>query len=132
MQDFIQSAVGQLGIDEGTAQSATSSLLGLLKDQGDDAAAGQLMSALPGADGLARQAGGAVGGLGGAMGGLGAMLGGSAGSAMGAVSALQSSGLSGDQLGPFVSMFVGYAREKAGPDVVERLLSSVPALKQLI
>ena len=50
----------------------------------------------------------------------------------GALAALQGSGLSASQAGPFVKMLVGYARQKPGPEIVERVLDKVPALKSMM
>ena len=49
-----------------------------------------------------------------------------------ALAALQGSGLSASQARPFVKMRVDYARQKAGREIVERVLDEVPALKSMV
>jgi hypothetical protein len=50
MQEFIQSAVSQLGINEDQAKSATGGLLNFLKNQGGGNEAQSLIANLPGAE----------------------------------------------------------------------------------
>jgi hypothetical protein len=129
MQEFIQSAVSRLGIGEDQAKSATGGLLNFLKEQGDGNDVQALIAKLPGAEGLMKSAGSSrTGGGGGMLGGLTSAMGQSGG----ALAALHGSGLSTDQAGPFVNMLIDYARQKAGPDLVERVLAKVPALKALM
>jgi hypothetical protein len=127
MQDFIQSAVSQLGINEDQAKSATGGLLNFLKNQGNGNVQA-LIAKLPGAEGLMQDAGSSESGGGGMLGGLGSKLGGSGG----ALAALQGSGLDASQAGPFVKMLVDYAKQKAGPELVEQVIAKVPALKTLM
>jgi hypothetical protein len=133
MQEFIQSAVSQLGINEDQAKSATGGLLNFLKNQGGGNEAQSLIANLPGAEdviqstGSSSESSGTLGG-GGMMGGLTSAMGQSGG----ALAALQGSGLSASQAGPFVKMLVDYARQKAGPEIVERVIDKVPAIKAMI
>ena len=59
------------------------------------------------------------------------MLGGDAGSALGTLSGIASSGFSMDKVGSLVSMFMGFAKSNAGEGVVSKLLSQVPELSKL-
>ena len=133
MQEFIQSAVSQLGINEDQAKSATGGLLNFLKNQGGGNEAQSLIAKLPGAEdviqstGSSSESSGTLGG-GGMMGGLTSAMGQSGG----ALAALQDSGLSASQAGPFVKMLVDYARQKAGSEIVERVVDKVPAIKAMI
>jgi hypothetical protein len=52
IQDFISSAASQIGAPESDVQSATSSLLGVIKDQADSGDASALLSKIPGAEAL--------------------------------------------------------------------------------
>ena len=119
MQEFIQSAVSQLGINEDQARSATGGLLNFLKNQSGGNEAQTLIAKLPGAEVVMQSAGassessGTFGG--GMLGGLTSAMGQSGG----ALAALQGSGLSASQAGPFVKMLVDYARQKAGPEIVD-------------
>ena len=65
-----------------------------------------------------------LGGLGGAASALGLGTGGAAG----LLGALQQSGLSMAAAPQLVSLFMGYAKTKAGPDLVNRVASAVPGL----
>ena len=136
MQDFIQLAASQLGVSTDVAEKATSGILGILKgkDSGDDG--DKLLAAIPGAEQLTGKSGGGalggLGGLGGALGGVSSMLGGSAGSGLGALTGLQASGLDAAKIGPFLGMFVEYAKQKASPELVAGFLKSMPAIKGLL
>lgn len=133
MQEFIQSAVSQLGINEDQAKSATGGLLNFLKNQGGGNEAQSLIAKLPGAEdviqstGSSSESSGTLGG-GGMMGGLTSAMGQSGG----ALAALQGSEFSASQAGPFVKMLIDYARQKAGPEIVERVVDKVPAIKAMI
>lgn len=137
MQDFIQDAVGKLGIGKDTAEAATGGLLGLIKEHADPGDAVDMLSKLPGAEALIKSAagggdsggGGLLGGIGDALGGA---LGGGASSALGAVQALTKTGLSADKLGGFVELFKNFALPKLGPDLLKRLLGKVPGLGSLL
>jgi hypothetical protein len=134
MLDFVELASKQLGIDAGTATSATSGVLNLLKGQDSGSAGDNLLAAIPGAqDFLSSNSGGGGGGgaLGGLMGGLGSMMGGSGG-AVGALASLAAGGLDTNKIGPFVSMFVDYAKQKAGPELVEKFLKAMPSIGQML
>ena len=132
MQEFINSVVNQLGVNEETAQSATGKALKLLKDHGGDATT-KLLSALPGAEGLIGAAdSGSGGGLGASLGGLGSALTGKLGGTAGALAALQGSGLDAGKMGSFVKMLVDYAKQKAGVELVDQVLEKVPDVKGMI
>ena len=132
MQDFIQSVVSQLGITEDQAKSATGGLLNFLKEQKDTSEVQALIAKLPGAESLMQSSGssGESGG-GGLLGGVAAGLGAKLGSAGGALAILQGSGIDAGKMGPFVNMLVDYAKQKAGPELVEKVIAQVPALKGL-
>jgi hypothetical protein len=108
-------------------------LLNFLKNQGGGNEAQSLIAKLPGAEdviqstGSSSESSGTLGG-GGMMGGLTSAMGQSGG----ALAALRGSGLSASQAGPFVKMLVDYARQKAGPEIVERVVDKVPAIKAMI
>lgn len=130
MQDFIQLAASQLGVGSDVAEKATLSVLNILqsKDSGEDG--DKLLASIPGAEQLAsKAAGGSLGGLAGALGGVSSMLGGAAGSGLGTLAGLQSSGLDTAKIGPFLSMFIEYAKQKAGPELVDSFLNSMPSIK---
>ena len=134
MQDFIRSAAQQLNLPENTIQSASGAVLGVIQSQGGEDGA-SLLQALPGASDLAKNAGAPANGANGVIGSLlskvTSMLGGG-GNTLGLISALSQSGLGAQEQGRFISMFVDFAKQKAGADVVSRLLSKIPELGQLL
>ena len=75
MQDFIQSVVQNLGVDQGTASKATGGALQLLKQHTDGADFSALLDKLPGAADLLKAAPALSGGGEGGGGMLGGMLG---------------------------------------------------------
>jgi hypothetical protein len=134
MDEFIQMAVQHLGISEDTARKATGGLLSFLQKHADSGSVQELFAKVPGAKELVQhapqQGGEGKGGggmLGGALGAASEKIGGAAG----LMGVLKQSGLDADKIGPFVNKFVQFVRDKAGPGVADKLLSSVPQLKKL-
>jgi hypothetical protein len=133
MQQFIQQAMQALGTPEDATTAATSGLLRFLDQNGPKAEVAQLLDALPGARDLIALAtpaaattnGGMAAGLGGALSALGGL---GSGGAAGLLGAIQQSGLSMGAAPQLVSLFVGFAKTKAGPDLVGRVTSAVPGL----
>ncbi|MCW5697103.1 MAG: DUF2780 domain-containing protein [Bauldia sp.] len=131
MDEFIKLATDKLGIDSSTATGAVGALLGLIKKEGDPGAVGDLFSKLPGASALAGAP--AEGGGGGLVGKIGGMLGGLVGGGGGeGIAGLAASGLSPDKVPGFVSTFIDWIKQKVGPDIVDRIVSSIPALKAIV
>lgn len=132
MQDFIKIVVDNLGTDEKTAKSATGGLLGLIQQHADKADADELMGKLPGAADLLTQTSGGGGGLlGGITSQLGSALGGGAGTALSVAGVLGGSGLDSGIFGKFVSLFLTFAKQKAGQELIGRLLGKIPELAKL-
>ncbi len=161
MQDFINMAVKQLGINEGQAKSATGGVLGMLQGQMGGGDFSKLMGMLPGAQDMLKGApggaapasggggiGGALGGLlggnkggaggGGGGGGLGNLasmatsaLGGKGGGAGALLGILGNSGLTGDKAGGFVKLFMDYVSGKGGGDLLKGAMGGVD-LKSLL
>ena len=137
MQEFITLAMGQLGTLEETTKAATGVVLNFLSKNALSGDVKELMAKLPGAEQMVSEAPAAASAAGAGGGMLGSLVakatsafGG--GGASGLVGTLQAAGLDVGKAGPFVSMFVGYAREKAGADSVSRITSNVPALAEMI
>lgn len=153
MQDFINMAVKQLGINEGQAKSATGGVLGMLQGQMGGGDFQKLMGLLPGAQDLMKgaTAGGGGGGGGGIAGALGGMLGGkSGGGGLGGLanmasgllggdkggggagqllSLLGNSGLSGDTAGGFLKLFIDYVGGKGGGDLLKGVTGNMDIAK---
>ena len=125
MQDLIDRIVEKTGLAPELAEKATGIMLSLVKTQGDKAKVTQLFDAIPGAGERAQLHGG-DGARGGGL--LGMLGGGMMGGPLAAVSKLQSSGLSMDQIKVLGKETLGYAKEKAGEDLVKDVASSIPGI----
>ena len=140
MQELITNIVTKVGIDEGMATTAVGIILNMFSGAGPADKVGQMMDAMPGAGDLmsaassaTESAGDAGGGM---LGGLGGMVAGALGGGdnpmMAALGQLQSQGLSMDQAKQVGQEVAGYAREKAGDDLVSEIASSIPGLDAVL
>ncbi len=135
MEELISRITSSLGIDESLAAKAVGIIFNLLQSAGPEDKVSQLLKAIPGASDLIGSSDTGGGGLGAMMGSLGGMMGGSMGGAMGAMSALnelKEAGLSTDQVQNLGSEVLGFAKEKAGEDLVGDIVSQIPGLDQFI
>ncbi len=153
MDELIARITDAVGIEEETAQTAIGVILNFLNQEGPDEAMAQLVGAIPGAEellaslaegegddgdgggllgalgGLAGGAGGA-GGLGALAGAVGGLMGGQTGGLMAAASDLMSAGLDMGQIQGVTQEVVGFAREKAGDEVVAQIMAQIPGMDQ--
>lgn len=137
MDEFINMAVKQLGISKEAGTSATGGMLGLLQKQLGGGDFSKVFGAIPGASQLAGSSGGAGAGgagglLGSALGAIGSKVGIDLGGAAGLLGVLGKSGLSTDQFGPFVKLFMEFVKGKSGGGATDLLMSKLPELKKLI
>ena len=139
MEDFIRQAAEKLNVSEDSTRSATGSLLDIIKDNSESKDFQELLGKVPGASNLVGQpaeqaaAGSSGGGLFGSISkAAGSLLGGKAGSAMDVITSLSNSGLNGEKGTGFITQFVGYLKEKAGGDLLNRVLGKIPQLKSLL
>lgn len=149
MEELIGRITAAVGIDESTAQTAIGVILGFLNKEGPSDAVSELLAAIPGAQdmlaglgdaetdtggGLGGALGGLLGGSGGGLGGLagavGGLMGGSGGGLMAAASELMGAGLDMDQIQGTTQEIVGFAREKAGDEVVSQIMAQIPGMDQ--
>lgn len=150
MEELIGRITAAVGIDESTAQTAIGVILGFLNKEGPSDAVSQLLAAIPGAEdmlaglsdaGANEAAGGGLGGaLGGLLGGSGGGLGGLAGAVgglmggqgglMAAAGELMGAGLNMDQIQGTTQEIVGFAREKAGDELVGQIMAQIPGMDQ--
>lgn len=121
MQELVNQAVVRLGVSEDAVTRALQSLLGLLGEQTEQPAVTQLLDALPGAAALLRR-----------FAAIEELQSGKPGGPLQTFSAMQDSGLNEDQLGVLGGMFIGFAQEKAGPELVDEVLEQVPALNVVL
>jgi hypothetical protein len=126
MEELITRIVANVGIDDATAHQAVRIILSFLYQQGDREKVTALADKIPGAaeyieaseDGSAAT----LGGLGGLMGG----------GAMEVLGKLQAIGLGMGQIQGVTKETVDFARDKAGADIVNDIVSSIPGLGQFV
>lgn len=126
MDELIGRITQNVGIDETTARSAVRTILSFLYQEGDREKVVAMVERLPGAEGYVEQtdddSSASLGGLGGLMGG----------GAMAVVGNLQSLGLGMGQIQGVAGETVGFARERAGADLVDDVIRSIPGLSQFV
>lgn len=136
MQEFIQAAAKQLGIDASIAEKATGVVLGFIKSKLGGSDFGELAGKIPGLNDLAdkgdTESGKGAGGLlGGVMNMASSAIGGEAGDALALTGKLKDTGLDVGKFGSFGTMLVDFIKDKAGEGMVETILSKLPELKKL-
>jgi hypothetical protein len=100
-------------------------ILSFLKQEGDQASVATLLERMPGAADYIEAGGASDDGLG----GLGSMMG---GGAMAVLGKLQGLGLGMGQIQSVATETINFAREKAGVDVVNGIVDSIPGLGQFV
>ena len=126
--------ISQLGVTQPQAEGGIGALLSSAKGTMGDTKYGDLMSMLPGLNGLADKAPGAVSASGGSLGGLasaaGGLLGGSSGNSLAGVgqiaSMFESLGLSPEMVGQFSKLLLDYAQSEGGAKAFELLKGALP------
>jgi len=133
MEEFTQFVSAKLGVSEATVRNAVKVILEFAQKKLPAEDFEKLISHLPGATTLLSEPKAATGGDAGGLSGLiGGFLGGDLADAAKAFTDLQKAGLSSAQVGPFLDIFLTKAREVAGPETVDALLSKVPALQNFL
>ena len=126
MDELITRIVSNVGVDTATAREAVRIILSFLYQQGDREKVAALASNIPGAaefmEATEDDSASTLGGLGGLMGG----------GAMEVLGKLQSIGLGMGQIQAVTKETVDFAREKAGADVVNDIVGSIPGLGQFV
>ncbi len=124
MQALIDRVVAATGLPENRARRAVGMTLFLIRKEGNQKKVDELFAKLPGAQELAVENGDEAGRGGGFLGALGGMMGGP----LAAVSKLKAAGLSMSEIKALGTEVLAYAREKAGPEIVREVASSIPGL----
>ena len=126
MEELIQRIVSNVGVDDGTARDAVRIILSFLFQEGDREKVAFLAQRIPGSEAFIETSEddsmGTLGGLGGMMGG----------GAMAVLGKLQGLGLGMGQIQGVTQETVSFAREKAGRDVVDDVVASIPGLSQFV
>jgi len=133
MDELIARIAANVGIDESLAKTAVGIILKFLNKDGPADKVAPLLDALPGARELLAAQPGKESSGGGLLGGIGSLLGGLGGGmgAMAALSEMSSAGLDMDQVKGVTEEVVGFAKEKAGADIVDEVIASIPGLSQI-
>jgi len=136
MDDIIKNLASQLGIGAEQAEAGAGAVLKLIREQAANADFQQLLKAVPGASqwmGKASEVAAEEGG-GGLLGQAAQLIGGLTGSGnlAEAIGALAKSGIGPDTAARFVPMLLQLLQSKAGADLIGRLASSVPFLKEAL
>ena len=126
MEELIGRITGKVGIDEETARSAVRIILSFLYREGDSDKVTELAGKIPGAadyiDPTDDDGASTLGGFGGLMGG----------GAMAVLGELQALGLGMGQIQSVTQETVDFARERAGADLVNDVVASIPGLSQFV
>lgn len=124
MDELITRIAERVGIDEATARNAVHIILSFLYEEGARDEVVKLIERIPGAAELVDSgdatASETLGGFGGLMGG----------GAMAVLGKLQGAGLGMGEIQGVTKELVAFAREKAGDDIVDAVLASIPGLSQ--
>lgn len=130
MEELIELATTQLGIDSTQARAATGGLMSILSSQLPDGDFAELAQAIPGAaEAQQSEPGGVLGGL---TDSLGGMLGGGSADALGGLAQLASSGLGAEKTQPFVQLAMNFIQSKAGAALVQKILAGVPEISKFV
>lgn len=138
MEQIIKAISAKLNLPEGVVRSGAGILLNFIKQKAAGSQFETLLNLLPGASSLMASSttpGAPTGGgglLGGILGKAGSMLGGQTGEAAAVVGALSDAGVSPDKAAPFASEFLEQIKSVAGPDMVNDVMSKIPALQSLL
>ncbi len=130
MDQIIKFISERLGTPENVVRDSLKVILKFAQKKASGTDYEKFIDKIPGAkDLLAEPTAEGAEGAGGLLGGLGSMLGGQTGEAAKAFAGLQAAGLPTAQIGPFLKAFVEKAREVAGPEAVDEVISKVPVLQ---
>ncbi len=126
MEELITRIVTKVGLDDETARAAVRVIFTFLFEQGDSQKVTALAQKIPGAAEYVatndENSAATLGGLGGLMGG----------GTMEALAKLQALGLGMGQIQGVTKETVDFARETAGEEIVNEIVSSIPGLSQFV
>ncbi len=130
MNELITRLSEKVGIDPALAEKAVGMMLGFLQREAADGPVARMIESIPGASDLVARYNGEGTGGGGLLGGLMSAIGG--GGVMGLGQQLMSEGLGMGEITSLARETIGFAREKAGDEVVDEVVASVPGLSQFV
>jgi hypothetical protein len=126
MEELISRIAGNVGIDAGTARSAVRIILSFLYQQGDRAKVAALAERLPGSESYIETSEDHASA---SLGGFSDLLGGGAMEVFGKLSSL---GLSMAQIQGITQETLSFTRARAGEELVDDIIRSIPGLSQFL
>jgi hypothetical protein len=130
MSELVTRVAENVGIETATAEKAVGMILGFLQREAAEGPVAQMIEAIPGAPELVAQYNGEGSGGGGLLGGLMSAIGGGGVMALG--QQLMSQGLGMGEITALAKETIAFAKEKAGDEVVDEVVASVPGLSQFV
>lgn len=131
IMSFVKMAAEQLNVPEDSAKSATGGVLDAIKGQVSGGDFSELLSKVPGAEGLvgATAPSGGGGGMAGLLGAAVSAVGGDkAAGAAGLIAAITKSGIGAGEAPSFMTMLMDYLKKQAGEAIMGKIMSQVPGL----
>jgi hypothetical protein len=132
MEELVARLSSLAGIDAATAEKAVAIILAFLEKEGPADAVAKLVDAIPGAQDAVNATMSAEGSSGGLMGMLGGMFGNMGGGITALGGQLMGIGLDLGQMQTIGKELFAFASDRAGPDVVGKIVSEVPGLGQFV
>jgi hypothetical protein len=126
MEELIGRITANASVDDSTARSAVRIILSFLHNAGDREKVVALAERIPGLEQYIEPGEGEPAGT---LAGFGGLMG---GGAMAVLGELQGLGLGMGQIQSITKETVGFAREKAGADIVNDIVASIPGLSQFV
>ena len=130
MNELVTRVADAVGIDPALAEKAIGMMLGFLQREAADGPVAKMIESIPGAVELVAKYNGEGTGGGGMLGGLMSAIGG--GGVMGLGQQLMGEGLGMSEITGLAKETIAVAREHAGDETVDEVVSSVPGLGQFI
>ncbi|MDW9698658.1 hypothetical protein GOB04_14505 [Sinorhizobium meliloti] len=131
MSELVTRVAENVGIETATAEKAVGIILGFLQREAAEGPVAQMIEAIPGAPELVAQYNGEGSNGGGLLGGLMSAIGGGGG-VMALGQQLMSQGLGMGEITALAKETIAFAKEKAGDEVVDEVVASVPGLSQFV
>ncbi|PST26418.1 hypothetical protein C7U60_05220 [Mesorhizobium plurifarium] len=130
MSELVTRVAENVGIETATAEKAVGMILGFLQREAAEGPVAQMIEAIPGAPELVARYNGEGSNGGGLLGGLISAVGGGGVMALG--QQLMSQGLGMGEITALAKETIAFAKEKAGEEVVDEVVASVPGLSQFV
>ncbi|MCZ4089962.1 MULTISPECIES: hypothetical protein [Sinorhizobium] len=130
MSELVTRVSENVGIEPATAEKAVGMILGFLQREAAEGPVAKMIEAIPGAPELVAQYNGEGSNGGGLLGGLMSAIGGGGVMALG--QQLMSQGLGMGEITSLAKETIAFAKEKAGDEVVDEVVASVPGLSQFV